>query len=120
MLDIILIIPNFLILCLRLLLPGGLRKIAAENVALRKQLMTMSRGMKRPPKLVTSDRIFFGMLGAITSSHRLEKIAITLKPATSLKFHKALIKQKYSALFQIKNLKNRGEKHLNKQLPIAA
>ena len=40
MLDIILIIPKFLILCLRISLPGGVRKIAAENVALRKQLMT--------------------------------------------------------------------------------
>lgn len=82
--DIILIIPNFLILCLRILMPGGIRKIAAEKVALRKQLMTISRGMKRSPKLVTSDRIFFGMLGTIISPHRLEKIAISLKPATIL------------------------------------
>ena len=64
--------------------------------------------MKRSPKLVTSDRIFFGMLGAIISSHRLEKIALSLKPATILKFHKALIKRKYSALFSNKRPKKPG------------
>ncbi len=110
MLDIILIIPNFLVLCLRILLPGGTRKIAAENVALRKQLITMSRGCKRSPKLVTSDRIFFGMLGAMIGSHRLEKIAISLKPATILKFHKALTKRKYSVLFSNKKSKKTGRK----------
>lgn len=110
MLDINLIIPNFLILYLRLLLPGGTRKIAAENVALRKQLMTMTRGMKRSPKLQTSDRIFFGMLGAIISIHRLEKISILLKPDTILKFHKALIKRKYSTLFSSKKTKRLGRK----------
>jgi hypothetical protein len=53
MLDILLIFPNFLIIFMRLLLPGGERKIASENIALRNQLMTMSRGIKRSPKLTT-------------------------------------------------------------------
>ncbi len=77
MLDIILILPNFLMLCLGLLLPRGACKIAAENIALRKQLMTISRGMMRSPKLVTSDRILFGMLGAIISPYRLESATDT-------------------------------------------
>ena len=55
--DIILASLNFVILFLRLLLPGGVRKVAAENLVLRKQLINMSRGMKRSPKLTTSDRV---------------------------------------------------------------
>ena len=92
------------------MLPCGARKIAAENIALRKQLMTMSRGMRRSPKLKTTDRIVFGMLGAIISPKRLVKIAISIRPATILKFHKALIKRKYSALFSNKKPKKPGRK----------
>jgi transposase InsO family protein len=110
MLDIILMIPNFLILFFRLLLPGGARKIAAENLTLRKELMTLSRGMKRSPKLTTSDRIFFGMLASMISPIRLSKIAIILKPATILKFHQALVKRKYRLLFSNKNPKKPGRK----------
>ena len=110
MLDIILIIPNFILLCIRLLLPGGLHKIASENMALRKQLITVSRGIKRSPKLTTSDRIIFGMLASMINPKRLARIAIILKPATLLKFHQALVKRKYRLLFSNKNPKKPGRK----------
>jgi len=116
MLDIILMIPNFILLFLRLLLPGGLNKIASENMALRKQLIAMSRGVKRSPKLTTSDRIFFGMLASMISPNRLAKIAIILKPATILKFHKALVKRKYRLLFSNKKSKNPGRKGPDKNV----
>jgi len=36
--------------------PGGVKAIAAENIVLRQQLITLSRRYKRSPKLTASDR----------------------------------------------------------------
>ena len=119
MLDIILMVPNFILLCIRLLLPGGLHKIASENMALRKQLIALSRGIKRSPKLTTCDRITFGMLASMISPKRLARIAIILKPATFLKFHKALVKRKYRLLFSNKKSKNPGRKGPDKNFIFA-
>ena len=116
MLDIILMVPNFILLCIRLLLPGGLHKIASENMALRKQLIALSRGIKRSPKLTTCDRITFGMLASMISPKRLARIAIILKPATFLKFHKALVKRKYRLLFSNSKAKKTGPKGPDKKI----
>ena len=39
--------------------PSGVKSLAAENIALRQQLITLSRQYKRSPKLTTSDRVLF-------------------------------------------------------------
>ena len=78
------LILNFIALYLRLIVPGGARAIAAENIALRNQLVILSRQQKRVPKLATADRIIFGILASIISIKRLSKISIVLKPATLL------------------------------------
>ena len=65
-------------------------KQAAKNMVLRQQLISLSRQHKRSPKLNTLDRIMFGMLARWINPRRLSRIAITLKPATILKFHRAL------------------------------
>ena len=63
-------------------------KQAAKNMVLRQQLISLSRQHKRSPKLNTLDRIMFGMLARWINPRRLSRIAITLKPATILKFHR--------------------------------
>ena len=93
-----------------LLRPGGAKAIAAENIALRQQLISLSRQNKRSPKLTTSDRILFGLLASWIKPKRLSKIAILLKPATILKFHKALVKRKYHLLFSNKTPRKPGRK----------
>ena len=95
-------ILNFIGLWLRLLRPGGVRAITAENIALRKQLITLARNTKRSPRLSTIDRILFGILTAMVSANRLSRIAMSIKPATLLKFHKALVQRKYHLLFSNK------------------
>jgi len=37
---------------LKLLKPGGLKKVVAENLALKQQLITINRTQKRAPKLI--------------------------------------------------------------------
>jgi len=110
MLRFIIFIASFIIICLRALSPNGVRSIAAENLTLRKQLIVLGRHQKRSPKLSTLDRIIFGILSSMINEKRLSRVAIILKPATLLKFHKALVKRKYHLLFSNKTLKKPGPK----------
>ena len=120
MLDIILMFINFITLFIRLLLLGGGQKVASDNIVLCKQLITMARGVKRSPKLTTSDCIIFGMLASMISPKRLARIAIILKPATIFQFHKALVKRKYRLLFLNKKSNNGGGKGPDKSVIGAA
>ena len=103
-------ILSFIAVWLRVLAPGGARAIAAENISLRKQLIALARHRKRSPKLSTIDKILFGFLTSMISGKRLSRIAIMLKPATLLKFHKALVQRKYHLLFSNKSSKKPGPK----------
>lgn len=89
---------------------GGVKAIVAENMMLRQQLSRLSRQCKRSPKLKTSDRILFGMLASWLNQKRLFRVAILLKPATIIKFHRALVKRKYHLLFSNKTTKMPGRK----------
>jgi hypothetical protein len=51
MTKLIALIFSYIILCQRLLSPGGIRAVAAENMALRQQLITLSRSQKRTTRL---------------------------------------------------------------------
>jgi len=78
---------------------GSVRSLVRENLALRQQLIVANRGRKRSPPLLTSDRIILALLTPGIAAKRLMKIAIILKPATLLRFHKYLVKLKYKKLF---------------------
>ena len=110
MTKLIALIFSYIVLCQRLLSPGGIRAVAAENMALRQQLITLSRSQKRTPRLTFFEKITFGLLVSMISVKRLTKIAIILKPATLLKFHKALVDRKYRLLFSNKSSKKPGPK----------
>ena len=99
MITAIRLIIYFLFAIIKLSRPGGAKAMAAENLALKQQLITVARNHKRSPKLTTADRIIFGFLTAWINPKRLSKIAITIKPATLLKSHKDLVKRKYRLLF---------------------
>jgi putative transposase len=116
MLRLILFILSFVTIWLRALLPNGARAIAAENIALRQQLISLTRNQKRSPRLMTLDKILFGILVSMINIKRLSRIAITLKPATLLKFHQALVKRKYHLLFTKKASKKPGPKGPEKAL----
>jgi hypothetical protein len=113
---LLLFIINFTIVLLRLMIPGGVRKIIAENMALRQQLISLARHRKRAHRQSIFERITFGFLMALISPKRLCRIAIAVKPATLLKFHKALVKRKYHLLFSNKIVRRPGPKGPSKEL----
>ena len=96
--------------------PGGTKSLIAENIMLRKQLITLSRRRKRAPNLSQWQRLFFAFLATIINPKRLCKIAIAIKPSLLIKFHKALIKRKYSALFSSKSKRKPGPAGPSKEL----
>lgn len=104
------IILNIINVWLKLLRPGELRAVAAENIALRKQLIAVSRHQKRAPKLTAFDTILFRILTAMISPKRLHRIAIAIKPGILLKFHKALVQRKYRLLFSNKSPRKPGSR----------
>lgn len=101
---------QFLVVLITLLKPGGVRAIAAENLALKQQLITLKRKQKRSPKLTAFDRFFFGLAAILTGKARVSRYAVILKPSAILRFHKTLVQKKYHNLFSKKVKRKPGPK----------
>ncbi len=83
----------------RLLGPGGIKSVVAENLLMKQQLLVMKRSRRRAPALSPVDRCCLGWLSLFITPRRLLRAAVVIKPSTLLSFHRALIKRKYSLLF---------------------
>ena len=110
------LLVHFIITLIKILKPGGLKMVMAENMALKQQLITISRTRKRAPKLTTFDRFFFGILGFLINTKRILKIGVIIKPATIIKFHQAIVKRKYHLLYSAKKRQRPGRKGPDQQL----
>ena len=89
---------------------GGAKSLMAENIVLRQQLLVVKRSRSRAPNLTCWERLSFAGLSVLMLPTRFYKAAIIIKPATLLKFHKALIKFKYHLLFSNKTKRKPGPK----------
>jgi hypothetical protein len=110
MLEIIELLAHCFVTLIKLLKPGGVKRVMAESIAMKHQLVVMNCARKRSPALVTRDRLLFGLLAILIGERRLQKIAVIIKPATILAFHKALVKRKYSKLYSNRAKKVPGRK----------
>jgi hypothetical protein len=108
--NLIKLATHILLTLLRLCKPGGVKALMAENIALRQQLITLSQKRNRASQLTTQDRWLFGLVAGLITYARLHKIAIVLKPATLLRFHKVLVERKYKLLYSNKGKKKPGRK----------
>ena len=97
--DVVLLLIHLLITLAKFLLPGGVRAVAAESLVLKHQLLICNRARQRAPHLTTPDRLLLGLATLFMRPHRISKLAVVIKPATLLKFHKALVDGKYRRLF---------------------
>ncbi len=107
---------HFVACFIKSLHPGGIKSIAAENLILRQQLLVINRSRQRSPPLTQTDRTLFAMLAQVISKRRLGKLAIIIKPATVLNFHKALVNRKYRLLYSAKSRGKPGPKGPNPEL----
>ena len=97
--DIALIVIHLSVMAAKMLGPGGLRAVVAENVLLKQQLIVLRRPRRRAPNLTVMDRFLFGFGSLFLRPQRIPKIAIGLQPSTLLKLHQALVRRKYRRLF---------------------
>lgn len=97
---------HFLTALAKLLGPGGIQAILAENLLIKHQLLVLNRTRQRAPALSAGDRVFMGFWTLFIHPRRLLRAAVVIKPATLLKFHRALIKRKFRLLFSSR----RGDK----------
>jgi transposase InsO family protein len=114
--DAILFIIHLVTLLIRLLRPGGMKAVAAENLLLKQQLLIVDRSRLKAPNLTTKDRFILGWLAMLLSPRRIIQSAIIIKPSTLLSFHKALVKHKYIRLFSSHGNGKPGPKGPNSDL----
>ena len=86
------------------------RRMASENNMLRKQLLVLKRNQKKRLTMTPLDRLHFAAILGMDIPKRLaRRCSILFSPDTLLKFHRYLVKRKYSRLFRNKP-KKRGPK----------
>ena len=83
----------------KLLRPGGARAVAAESLLLKHQLLISNRSRQRAPNLSALDRFVLGLTTLFVRPARIPQLGSLIKPATLLRFHRALIGRKYRLLF---------------------
>ncbi len=108
--DVLLLLYYFVACIIKMLRPGGMKPITAENLILRQQLIVINRTRLRSPKLTQTDRTLFAILAQIISQHRLRKLSIIVKPTIILNFHRALVNRKYRLLYSAKKPAKPGPK----------
>jgi len=92
--DLLILAIHLLVTVAKLLRPGGARAVAAESLLLKHQLLISNRSKQRAPNLTTLDRFVLGLTTLFVSPRRIAKLGALVKPATLLKFHKALVDRK--------------------------
>jgi len=97
--DLFILAIHLLVTFVKLVRPGGVRAVAAESLLLKHQLLISNRSRHRAPNLTTLDRVALGLTTLFVSPRRIPKLGALIKPATLLKFHKALVERKYRLLF---------------------
>jgi putative transposase len=97
--DLLLLAIHLFVTTSKLLRPGGVRALAAESLLLKQQLIVSNRSRQRAPNLTTVDRFLLALIALFVRPRRIPKLCAIVKPATVLKFHKALVERKYRLLF---------------------
>jgi len=87
------LIAHLVTTLVRVALPGGVRAVIAELLLLKHQLLILNRSRNRAPRLTPWDRLLLGVGAFLVAPNRLPKIAIGIKPATLLRFHRTPIQQ---------------------------
>jgi putative transposase len=97
--EVLILAVHLLVTFAKLLRPGGVRAVVAESLLLKHQLLISNRSRRRAPNLTSMDRFVLGLTTLSISPRRIPKLGALIKPATLLKFHKALVDRKYRLLF---------------------
>ena len=93
--DWLILIAHLMVTTVRIVIPGGARAVIAESLLLKQQLLILNRPRSKAPRLRPFDRILLGLGAMLVAPQRLLKVAVAVRPATLLRFHRALVRRKY-------------------------
>jgi len=108
--SLIILLVHLLSRAIKLLGTGGARAVLAENLLLKHQLLVLNRHRRRAPRLSPVDRLLLGFGSSLLKPRRLFRSAIILRPATLLRFHRALRDLKYRLLYSSPRPRKPGPK----------
>jgi transposase InsO family protein len=114
--DWIVMMAHLIVTIIRIMAPGGARAVIAESLLLKHQLLILNRSRKKALKLRALDRILLSMGAMLVSPQRVLKVAVAVRPATLLRFHRALVRRKYQWLFSAKSRRRPGPTGPSKEL----
>jgi hypothetical protein len=114
--DWLVLIAHLVVTTIRTMAPGGARAVIAESMLLKHQLLILNRSRNKAPKLQAMDRILLGLGAMLVSPQRMLKVAVAVRPATLLRFHRALVRRRYQWLFSSENRQRPGPKGPSKEL----
>jgi putative transposase len=114
--DLLVLMAHLIVTIIRIMAPGGARAVIAESLLLKHQLLVLNRSRRKAPPLRALDRILLGLGATLVSPQRILKVAVAVRPATLLRFHRALVQRKYQWLFSSKTGRRPGPKGPSKEL----
>src|SRR5687768_199516 len=114
--DWFVLIAYLIVTTIRTVTPGGTRAVIAESLLLKHQLLILNRTRRKAPRLRTLDRILLGLSASLVAPQRMPKVAVAVRPATLLRFHRALVRRKYQWLFSANSRRRPGPKGPSKEL----
>ena len=104
------LMAHLIVTIIKVAAPSGLRAVVAESLLLKHQLLILNRSRKKAPNLTASDRLLLGLGALLVSPRRILRVAVTVRPTTLLRFHRALVQRKYRLLFSGKRPRRPGPK----------
>ena len=114
--SVILLAVHIFVVFAKMLRPGGIKAIIAENLLRKQQLIVLGRSRRKAPNLRTSDRFILGGLSLFISVRRRLSVAVIIRTSTLLKVHRALVKRKYRRLFGTSGHTKPGPKGPSREL----
>jgi putative transposase len=114
--DWLVLMAHLIVTIIRIMAPGGARAVVGESLLLKQQLLILNRSRRKAPPLRALDRILLGLGTILVSPQRILKVAVAIRPATLLRFHRALVQRKYQWLFASKTGRRPGPKGPSKEL----
>jgi len=97
--NVLLLLAHLFVTAARLLRPGGVKSVIAEDLLLKQQLLIVCRPRQRAPNLCAVDRFLLGFCALFLRPGRIVKNAVGIRPSTLLRLHDYLVRRKYRALF---------------------
>ena len=105
--DFLVLASHLIVTLAKLLRPGGTNVVVAESLVLKQQLIISNRSRGRAPYLTSCYRFLIGLSTLFVREKRILKLGVAVRPATLLRFYKALVQRKYRLLLASSGLRRR-------------